>query len=394
MMMSGASNPLAGKLTINGNSYQAPESSSHSPLKSGLRISVRSSTPPPEALPETTNNTAKKDIPNLNIAGSMSPDKQAENPVNNFFTEMSARLGKEAKSPESASFLAASLRDTAESIKSKFGQDKANEFMSKILSATDSKVSEKVLGSAITGFFQSLKADSNISGMDLEKMRGDLNQGLDNALDGAENGEINHSAEGMSLSGISARVAEFLRQEVGSENAAAYMESLGPNDDCLDALATACGIVANENGQEAAQKFVAFLNSEVNGYLSGSQDNVSVLSIDLGDDYSNEETRKTFGFNWGQQGTPVENPSLYEAEHPSGNNPPPDASTATLVSPDLYEKGHQGLTIKLEGRAENTGNSALILDISALYQAYLAKSPNAASHPLENPKANLVDKIA
>ncbi len=376
------------------------------------------------------------------------------NPSNSFFAEMSSRFKDQNSDSESAALFAESLRETADTIRHKFGQDKANKFMSKILAATDSKINENSLSSAISGFFKDLKADTTISNDTLEDMRAILNQGLSSSEQnssvpaglgymlktffgdtntfsaGNEHkifntdfervllSEIEKSGSDASLepaitlkmekhfdntylanSSVSNKVAEYLRNELGNENAASYIESLRLDANYMVGLATACGIVANESGQNAVAGFISFLNDEIKGYLSGSQEEVSVVSINLGPNFSDENERKASGFNFGQNGIPIEHPSLNKSvnlnkvESPSSMTIPPDAFTGALVTQDMFDKQHQGLTILLDGKAKNTSGQGFELDITALYQEYQAHFKSTSTSSLENPRGNLVNKL-
>ncbi|MDR1083574.1 MAG: hypothetical protein LBP22_01650 [Deltaproteobacteria bacterium] len=105
----------------------------------------------------------------------------------NFETEILSRLLADLTEDSApAILLADSLSSAALEVSSKFGQDKANEFMVRILKATDGSVSEQALIVAVSSFFGQIKAmavsSPELFGQ-LEKMKDFLNQGLDLALD-------------------------------------------------------------------------------------------------------------------------------------------------------------------------------------------------------------------
>jgi hypothetical protein len=100
---------------------------------------------------------------------------------------MTARLqNTNPNSPEAALLLADNLVAVVDKIKDEFGQAKANEFMSRILKATDAGVTEKKFTIAVSEFFNQIISESRNNAdlpEKLENMKDFLNKGLDLSLD-------------------------------------------------------------------------------------------------------------------------------------------------------------------------------------------------------------------
>jgi hypothetical protein len=120
--------------------------------------------------------------------------KPSQGSLANFAGEITARLeNANPGSPEAALFLAESLTVAADKIKTEFGQEKANEFMSRILTDTDAGLTEKKLTYAISEFFGHLMAESRNNAElpeKLEAMQDFLNKGLDLTLDPRQLGDM------------------------------------------------------------------------------------------------------------------------------------------------------------------------------------------------------------
>jgi hypothetical protein len=452
MMMSSASNPLAGKLSIKGISHQSPESISHNPLQTGLRIAR-----PNSPAVQVPNIEALKQLDKKANAAS---SQVAENPTSKFISEIKRRINNAAQNEDSAAIFEESLVSTLGQIKSQFGQDKANEFMNRILTATDSAVEEKSLSKAIGGFFQDIANDPSVSHdaiKKLENIRKSLNSGLgiseekkntktglgyalnvffhpQSSVDAPsikafdENfertvlqptktestvmdttnydayllGKAHFDETGLAGSETAVKIADYLRNQIGNENAAVYLESLTAGSNFVEGLATACSIVVNENGQGAASNFVSFLNGSIKDEISASQNDVSVLHFDLGLNYADDAVREQSLINtFPASGTPgnektADGMSLTDLL--AANDASYDIKDFTIENETLYNKKHQGLYMFLEGKPESASSGArhgFDLDMTDLYQRYLASGNGSAktSPELNTPKGNLVDKI-
>jgi hypothetical protein len=249
-----------------------------------------------------------------------------------FAGEITARLqNANPNSPEAALLLADNLTAASDEIKKEFGQAKANEFMSRVLLATDAGVTEKELTFAISGFFSQIIAESQNDAdfsEKLENMQNFLNKGLDLTLDARQlrqmiedgdkpglsyalnnffNTKADISEDGQTAevkgfnsgfervymrvqpgnaaeSGVSSwrhnfgaikdisletinLVSSFLRDRIGDEALAAYLEK---ESDFLSAVTTSIAVVAKEYGQRAAAEYVDFLNSNVAPAISSA----------------------------------------------------------------------------------------------------------------------------
>jgi hypothetical protein len=148
--MNTTNNPLAGKLSINGVSRQAPEANTNMDGTS-LRIAGRGVTSSVSPAPNSEEAVAQK-----------------KNVAENFASTLLSRLttlqnqGDDIKkSPEEAQGLVDSITEAIEEIKKQFGQGAANEAMAAILSNTEDKLSGDRVASAISGVLQGIAGLNN-----------------------------------------------------------------------------------------------------------------------------------------------------------------------------------------------------------------------------------------
>ncbi|UQZ91079.1 hypothetical protein C4J81_18380 [Deltaproteobacteria bacterium Smac51] len=360
-----------------------------------------------------------------------------------FSNEMLSRCQKSLdkssqENPLAANMLAESLVQTANEVKNQFGQEKANEFMSSVISVTDGGVNENSLTAAVGGFFQNLSQEVKGTQEGVNKMaamKEFLNKGLDQIFQDDEivnedfssgaavglsyalnryfdkpaavdeenqNGEAlgfnadfervnmgvrNNSrnvdpetgevwlnvrsasritASELSTSETAGKVADFLRNEIGNENAASYMESLGEGSHFMEAIGTAVGIVAEEDGQEAARNFVSFLNSNVKSAVENTEDGMKFSGWRLGRDYASDNIEQISGSKTNE---------LWIADG--------------FMEDRLEKNKHQGLYTNWMDNNSGVG-SGLTLDINQLYANYQS-SAKASPAPTNQPTGNLVD---
>jgi len=262
------------------------------------------------------------------------PDDLKPQGLTKFAGEITARLqNANPNSPEAALLLADNLTAVAEEIKKEFGQGKANEFMSRILKATDAGVNEKELTFAISGFFRQIRAESKNDAAlpeKLENIRTFLNKGLDLSLEAKPLGAMIEDGEKPGLSyalnnffntrtdisenGETAEAKGFdsgfervyMRVRTGSADAyendvfawrhnlgaikdispetvdlvssflknqigdEALAEYLEKDPDFLGAVTTSIAVVAKEYGRGAASEYVNFLNQNVAPAISSA----------------------------------------------------------------------------------------------------------------------------
>jgi len=306
-------------------------SSKHSSLfgPGGLRIKGQDPTEMEKPGPEPAG--IKNQTAEANEAGDLKPGPQG---LSKFAGVISARLqNAKPDSPEAALLLADNLTAVAEEIKKEFGQGKANEFMSRILKATDAGVNEKELTIAISGFFRQLEAESRNNAdfkEKLENIRTFLNKGLDQPLEPKPLGALIEDGEKPGLSyalnnffGSRTEVSEngqvaeakgfnsgfervYMRVRNGSADTgendvfawrhtfgaikdispetlnsvssflrnqigdAALAEYLEKDSDFLGAVTTSIAVVATEYGRRAASEYVSFLNQNVAPAISSA----------------------------------------------------------------------------------------------------------------------------
>jgi hypothetical protein len=349
--------------------------------------------------------------------------KPSQGSLANFAGEITARLeNANPGSPEAALFLAESLSAAADKIKNEFGQEKANEFMSRILKATDAGLTEKKLTYAISDFFGPLMAESrnNSDLMEkLEALQDFLNKGLDLTLDArpladmAADGEqpgvsyalnnffgtkahISEDGGEAEVKGFNSRF-ERVYMSVGAGSANPYengflvrhnlgaIKDISPETvnlvssflreqigdtalaefldnesarDFLGAVTISIAVVAREYGRQAAEEYVGFLNDQVAPAISSAS----------GD--------------WYLKGWQLD-----------GNSRPERGRPGT----DIWASGGGGSDQSAApgpGESPEKGWTTLDVDMGELYAAYkkaATEIPVPDGDNLQNPLGNLVD---
>ncbi len=290
-----ASNPLAGTLRINGVSHQSSANNVTNPLMRGLRISKQNVEPSSAASQNAVEQASKEEAKQKLIQNFettlLSRLEKTENPNAKEKTPADTRA-------EEAKVLANSITATIEQIKKEFGKEAANEVMANILTSTEDGVTaDKIanaIGSVFAAFANSAKeaatsatatpddlAKADETNKKLEKMVKFLNAGEPDKTDGeksaltgalneffgmnafeeddrdrftadfkwiSRNEEIeNEKAKGHKEKDFyltfeelgkenTDRLINFLRNDLGDEAAAQYIESLGEDADVFEAI--------------------------------------------------------------------------------------------------------------------------------------------------------------
>jgi hypothetical protein len=165
------------------------------------------------------------------------------------------------------------------------------------------------------------------------------------------------------------QITGFLREDIGSENAAACLEQ-GAAADFLASVTTAIAIVSRENGQEAAQRLTSFLNDK-------AAPSVRTASIQLEGWYLSRD--------YGQPDAPV-------PQRPAGRLILADGEKMD----EIIRKQHQGAVSNWKDK--NGVTSEVTLDLNDLYDIYLANfspknSDNASNSVVNNVKGGFIDNI-
>jgi hypothetical protein len=161
-------------------------------------------------------------------------------------------------------------------------------------------------------------------------------------------------------------LASYLREVVGNEGAAAYLEE-GAAADFLGTVAVAVAVVARENGQDAARDLVAYLNANV-ADLVGGKAGISLEGWGLSRDYADPEARVS--------GTPTGKLMLMSL--PSEE--------------ELLRTKHQYMSTNW--RDTNGVDSEVTVDLTDLYAGYVgSQAAGSASAPMKRAVGNLVDSI-
>lgn len=450
-----AQQAFGGQLMING-SYQQQSTTGLSQLASGLRIRGQESSTEEALLTRLTEEAEKTGDAVTGTENKSKGPAKSGSVSANFYAQINARAAAGNDDSQAAALLVRSLSSTANKISSEFGQEKANEFMSKILTATDKGLNEATLGTAISGFFQDLASESNTNSLVSPKfmeLKNFLNQGLDAAVDehyfecGGQTGlayamnsyfgsdpvasgdgtvaevkgfDANFDRVGLTLSfkddsqagaataaanftgdylvgtQVSDMVAAYLRDEIGNEEAAAYIEGLALGSNFMEALATSAALVVNQNGLEAATDYFNFLNGEVKSVINRTNDQVDLWKFRF---FSAEEDRSgwaRFTTDPEKQARP-EQPSEEEvSETPKFMGQGMDIRDCVMI-PDLdwYLQGRNGFYFDTSTKSSGPYGSFIApttLDMDDLYEQYLnGKSAGAApTEVLNSPVGNLV----
>lgn len=437
-MITSMNNLLSGHLTINGTISQNNGTSAIDRLANGLTIAGRDDrkiADLADLLPEAQK--ANEDLTTDNVADTESGNKSVYENFAAEITKRCEEAQKD--DPTSAKILSDSLISTADSIKQIFGQNHANAFMSRVLAATDSGVNESQLMDAINGVFGDMRSgasekqvfdlmDALNYGLDAifedeENIAaqvdvGGAQYGLSFALNKFfqkdvsfwgdnmtmaetngfdfnlqftqmgivrpdENGECwvrvntGRSATASELVGSEAiaQTVSYLRESLGNENAASYLEGLRAGSNVMDAIATSIAIVAQENGQESAERYIQFLNENIAPALSSTADNLSFNGWTLDPAPDDTSTGKSDG---GLKIGHAEMDSMLKA------------------------KGHQGFTTSWTDRSSGVTTTRQ-MDLTDLYEQYLGGGVATIPDPedsdggpatlisFKKPQGNLVD---
>ncbi len=336
---------------------------------------------------------------------------------------------------ENAKILADSLVTTAKEIERYYGKEQANSFMSQVLSVTDQKVDENLLAGAVKTFFETVKVEG-LNAQQRKGFSGILNRGCESLVGYEDDGFATGNAEeqgaaeedmpsslgsgnyglayGMNLffgtvteteckdfdldynwvtlssepidlttgnnvtasefskSEEAESMADYLLNQIGSEEASDYIKNLLSGSNFMDAVATAVAIVAEEKGQSAAQEYVAYLNHNLKNPIDNSLSEV------------------TF-HGWRLPG--VQNIQSNEPNEP--NEPSESLADLWFFSSEVEKKGHLGLINKFTDKETGVGIYKT-LDLHELYMGY-KKSQNVEKESgiqdMNQSTGNLVDTI-
>jgi hypothetical protein len=307
----------------------------------------------------------------------------------------------------SAQILSDSLVYTADSINDIFGQAQANAFMSIVLAATDGGVNESTLMSAISSFFKEIHSNADekqlfdmmnvlnsVLDAIFEKDNDIISQvasgtkyGLGFALNKFFNKEINffgtdkimvetnsfdlnlelvqmtivkpndnvecwvkvntgryETAGALVGSETIMKIASYLNENIGNDNTAFFLENLNTDANVMDAIATSISMVIKENGQESANKYVDFLNSNISSVISSITNNISFNGWTIGSDYSEIDV---------------------QYEKSNGN-----LKIGTKIGDLIRSKSHQALGISWTDQSSGVTTKREI-DLTDLYNQYL-----------------------
>jgi hypothetical protein len=436
----------AAKMLINGKASAneaSAEMNSYQRLMRGIRINGA----PVKETAAADQTTVVKESANTEAAEET--PKAPASALEKFGAEMTTRLqAANPADPQAAVSLAESLKATAEEIKNKFGQDKANEFMSQILKATDGEINETKLSSAIGDFFVqfrfgSLAGTASQIQENLKDIQGFLNKGLKLSVADSELGtdqEVGLAAnlnrffgvtptladdgEGLMVKGFDSnfrRVAinvndMYEEPEAEPEGGYFYVYGFGPgmstgsehitvDDETVQQVASFLRDVA---GNEDAAAYVE--NGDSNDFLGSIATAMAILTQESGQeaawgfqnflndniaDLMQADSGNCRVRRWGLT-QDYANP---DAPIPSIFVPPTDIKDYIVSAGDvvklIQDKKHQGFTLNSIDKNGVGGGSTI--DLNELYAQYVRTKSAATAGSgagLNNPAGNLVDTTA